>query len=311
MPTDTPPATVRRTSFYFSTTRSEFISGVGRIADEDIVRFDVESGQFSLTFDGSAQGLPRDADVNALALLSDGSILMSFQDSLTVPGISEVVDDSDLLLFDGAAYSLYLDGSDVGLTQREEDIDALGLTVGGELVVSTAGSFTVDGLDGSGEDLILFYAASLGTTTSGVFDMYFDGDDVDLSSSREDVGGTCLIRGEATYPEVYLTTRGRFSVPGLQGSGDNVFRFQPESLGPSTGGTFDRGVFFDAGEPDMGAFDLDAIWVATDSRIEATMGAATTTHAHSTESILHRIGESILVHVRAWIPARVRAWASR
>ncbi len=310
-PTATPLTHVSPSFVYFSTTRSETVPGIGRIEDEDIVRYDVESGTYSLLFSGSARGLPRSADINALAVLPNGSMLMSFQDSLMVPGIGEVVDSSDLVIFDGAGFRLYLDGSDVGLTEKEEDIDALGLTIGGELVLSTAGSFSVNGLGGNGEDLILFYAASLGATTSGIFDMYVDGSSVELDSRSENVDGTCLVYEGTSSVEIYLTTRGRFFVPGLQGSGEDIFRFQPTSLGASTSGTFDPGMFSGTRALGMGAFDVDAIWIAEEGGTEATMVAPTASDAHSAESILELVRESILEPVMAWIPDSVRQWILR
>jgi hypothetical protein len=198
---------------------------------------------------------------------------MSFQDPVDVPGIIGSVDDSDLVLFDGASFSLYFDGSDVGLAHNGEDLDTIGLTAAGELVMSTRGSLSVSGLSGDDEDLVLFHPTSLGETTTGSFEMYLDGGDVGLASSSEDVDGMCLVDRGTTHPDVYLTTTGKFSVPGLEGADEDVFRFQPTSLGPNTSGSFGRGVFFGAGSSDVGALDLDAIWVVTDSQINSTVAA--------------------------------------
>lgn len=127
---------------------------------------------------------------------------------------------------------MYFDGSDVGLTQSAEDIDALGFTSDGKLlIISTTGSFSVTGASGGDEDLIAFTPTSLGTNTSGTWALYFDGSDVGLNDSgTEDINGVDI----DSAGNVYLTTLGAFSVAGLSGGGEDVFRCTPLTLGSTT-----------------------------------------------------------------------------
>ena len=70
-----------------------------------------------------------------LAILPDGRLLISTSGKATVPGVT--AEDEDLLLFTPAVgglgantagtWSLLLDGSDVGLTSDNEDLDAIAL----------------------------------------------------------------------------------------------------------------------------------------------------------------------------------------
>ena len=69
------------------------------------------------------------------------------------------------------SFSLYFDGSDVGLsTSSGEDIDAAAVDAAGRIYLSTLGSFAVNGASGEDEDVFVFTPATLGTTTAGTFD---------------------------------------------------------------------------------------------------------------------------------------------
>ena len=61
-------------------------------ADEDIHFFD--GSKFSWIFDGSDLGLAATA-VDAFAVPGENIVLLSFRDQISLPGISETVDDSD------------------------------------------------------------------------------------------------------------------------------------------------------------------------------------------------------------------------
>ncbi|MFH0983586.1 MAG: S8 family serine peptidase [Planctomycetota bacterium] len=216
------------------------VPGVGTVQNEDIVAYDTGAGTWSLVFDGSDVGLGGFA-VNGMAVLPDGDILLTFTAAGTVGGVA--MDDSDIVRFTPTAlgattagsFSLYFDGSDVGLTVNDEDLDAIGLLSDGRLVVSVIGNFSGTGASGVDEDLFVFNATSLGATTAGSFAMYFDGSDVGLStSSNEDVDAA----GFTTSGTILLSTLGSFSVTGVSGADEDLFEFAPTSLGSTTSGTF-------------------------------------------------------------------------
>jgi hypothetical protein len=218
---------------------STAVPGVGTVQDEDIVSYDEVSGLWALEFDGSDVGLGG-LEISGHAVMQSGDLLMSFTVAGTVGGIA--VDDSDIVRFTPTAmgattagtFSLYFDGSDVGLTTYGEDVDAIALAADGRLIISTTGSASISGASGADEDLFLFTATSLGANTSGSFTQYFDGSDVGLStSSSEDTDAvTFTLTGDLLF-----STIGSFSVSGLSGTDEDVAQFTG-SFGSSTSGSF-------------------------------------------------------------------------
>ena len=205
-------------------------------------------------FDGSDVGVT--GDVDGLALMPDGSLLISLAAAATISGLG-TVDDSDIIRFvpttlganTAGTFQWYFDGSDVGLTADSEDIDAIDFAPDGRLVVSTLGSFSVTGASGNDEDLFAFSSTSLGSATSGTWSWYFDGSDVGLTGSTEDVNGLWI---DPANNRIYLTAAGAFSVTGVSGDGADSFVCTPGSLGATTSCTFnmywDGSTFGFAGE---------------------------------------------------------------
>ncbi len=216
-----------------------------KYTDEDILAWDPVTGVWYMVFDGSDVGL-HDTDVDALYWMDDGTFLLSFYTPIAIAGLG-TVDDSDIVRFTptqlgrdtAGSFSLYLDGSTYGLDAPGEDIDAIGFSPGGNLVVSTLSTFGVPGASGLDEDLIEFDSGS------GTWALYFDGSDVGLSeSANEDVWGAWIA---PVGGEIYLTTMHLFGLPnGLSGDGDDVFRCTPTSLGDNTACTWDTQVYWNA-----------------------------------------------------------------
>jgi len=71
----------------------------------------------------------------------------------------------------------YLDGSDVDITQRRENINAIALQ-GDDLLLSTSGRFQAAGLVAQDEDVFRFTPSSLGVDSQGSFEpsLVFDDD---------------------------------------------------------------------------------------------------------------------------------------
>jgi len=216
------------------------VPGVGTVTNEDIVAYDLGAGTWSWIFDGSDVGLGSFA-IDGTQLLSDGRILLSFTAAGTVGGVA--MDDSDVLQFTptslgsttAGTFAMLFDASDVGLTSADEDVDAVGVTSDGRLVISTLGPFAVTGVSGQDEDLLVFNATSFGTVTAGSFQMYFDGSDVGLSTSAsEDIDGADL----TVAGTILLSTVGNFSVTGASGTSQDVLEFFPTTLGSTTAGTY-------------------------------------------------------------------------
>ncbi|MBI5289476.1 MAG: S8 family serine peptidase, partial [Chloroflexi bacterium] len=157
----TPTPTLPPPVMYF-TLLNDGTVGSFAAANEDIIGWDGAAG-FTLLFDGSDVGLGA-LSVDAFARLSANQLLLSFSVPGSVPGIAGTVDDSDLVLFTASSlgsvttgtFGLYFDGSDVGLSNTSEDIDAVELLANGHLLVSVTGSFQAPGASGADEDIVEF-----------------------------------------------------------------------------------------------------------------------------------------------------------
>jgi hypothetical protein len=246
---------------YFALLASDTVGGVS-VANEDIVAWDGDTG-FSLYFDGSDVGLGG-FGIDAFAVLTNGEILLSLTGEGSVPGISGTVDDSDVVKFTSTSlgddtagsFELYFDGSDVGLTGAGEDVDAIELLPNGHLLISVIDVLSVTGLSAQDEDIAEFAPSSLGSTTAGTWGLYFDGSDVALANSgSEDIDGLALDGAGG----IYLSTLGDFSATGIAGADDDVFIFDPATLGATTTGTYQPSLFFDGSPHGLGPNDLIAI----------------------------------------------------
>ena len=250
---------------YVSSTSGGTVGGVS-FADEDILSYDTGSGTWAMFIDGSDIGLSGSGsrDVDAFYIMSDGSVLLSFVGATTIPNVGSV-DDSDIVRFTptstgsttAGTFSMYFDGSDVGLTSNSEDVDAIGIAPDGRLLISTTGNPSVSGVSGDAdEDLLAFTATSLGSTTSGTWAMYFDGSDVGLNNSgSEETGGTWVDNAN----NIYLTAKGTFSVSGLSGDGSDIFVCAGSTPGSSTSCTFS--LFWDGSANGFGSEITDGIHV--------------------------------------------------
>jgi len=252
--TDQPTAVM-----YLSLLNDATLPGGLTVANDDILAFD--GSAFSLYFDGSDVGLTSFA-IDGFSIIGPTQILMSFTTSGTVGGVA--MDDSDVLRFTatslGAAtagtFSMYFDGSDVGLSTAGEDVDAVELLADGRLLVSTTNTATLpEGFSVEDEDLLAFTPTSLGTVTAGSWAVYFDGSDVGLSNSAEDVDAVAV----DASGKLYLSTTGNFAVTGISGPDEDVFVFTPSALGSTTQGTFASVRFFDGSLYGLAANDVFAI----------------------------------------------------
>ncbi|MEM7130407.1 MAG: putative Ig domain-containing protein [Chloroflexota bacterium] len=229
-----PPPTGTHRVLYLSSTTVGTVAGV-KFKDEDILAYDMAANTWSLYFDGSDVGLGQ-SDVDALALLDDGSILLSLIKEFDITGIG-LVDDSDIVRFiptslganTAGNFEWYFDASDVELTSNGEDINGMTILDDGRLVLSTLGNVKTTNLTAKDEDLILFTPTQLGSDTAGSWSLYFDGSEVGLNTtSDEDIFGAWV---DETTDEIYLTTKGTFDVEDISGSGSDIFICMPESIG--------------------------------------------------------------------------------
>lgn len=278
--TATPTATPTYVAAQLILISSDANGNIGGLAyrDEDIIANDPTTNAWSLIFDGSDVGLGN-VDVDAFTFLADGRLLLSVDKDFTLNNFGKV-DESDILVFTATslgdntagAWALYFDGSDVGLSDSGEDIDALDFDQNGNLVISVTGSFKAPGITGNDEDLFVLTNGALGDNTSGTWALYFDGSDVSLSSSDEDLQALWIDHAQS---QLYFATHGDYSLPGgLKGNEDDIILCTYTSLGANTACTFTR---FWNGDRDHN-FDDDAIdglaLRTTPSLAAASSGAA-------------------------------------
>jgi hypothetical protein len=257
-PTNTPTSTTE--TMYVSSNSNGTVGGVS-FNDEDIISYNSGSGAWAMVFDGSDVSVT--ADLDAFGWLSDGDLVFSLDSAATVTGLGTVA-DTDLVRFHpttlgtntSGSFAWYFDGSDVGLTTTNEDVDAFAFAPDGDLLFSTIGTFSVTGASGDDKDLIKFHPSQLGSTTAGTWSFYFDGSDVGLTTTSEDINGAWV--DDATG-NIYLTTLGDFSVTGASGTGADVFMCDPTSLGTTTACTFGPGRYWTGGDHGFGAEIMDAL----------------------------------------------------
>jgi hypothetical protein len=148
-------------------------------------------------------------NVDALALLPDGDLIISTSGDVIVPGVTAT--GLDLLRFTPSAlgtatrgtWSLYFDGSDVAPALANATLDAVALLMDGSLLVSFDGEVQVDGVTASDDDILRFFPDKLGDTTRGRFRMYLDGSAVGLRGGI----GALESRASPRSPFVVPSTR--------------------------------------------------------------------------------------------------------
>jgi PKD repeat protein len=231
--------------YYLSFSTSTALPGVGTVDDDDVVTYDPGSNSWALYFDGSDVGLGG-TDVDALEVRADGSLILSFDSAtFTVPGLTggpsgTTAEDSDLILFTpvttgattSGSFSFLLDGSDLGLTTSNEDIDGVD-EVPGALRISTLGAFSVTGASGEDEDVLNLANPVFGSASSGTWSLFFDGSDVGFSSTvDEDLDAIEFLPAGS----LLFSTLGTYSAAGGAGESEDASTFTG-TFGPTTSGT--------------------------------------------------------------------------
>ena len=257
------------TSMLISLRDSDTIQGVS-VQNNDIISVELVNGTVSMVIDMS-DVLSTTVSVDAVSLLDDGSYVLSFEDDLSIPGLTggpngTSVDQQDLIRFvpvsigdnTSGSFEFYFDGSDVGLTENGEDIDGASVAPNGDLYFSFAGAFDVAGAAGRDEDIVRFVPTSLGSNTSGSFSLDFDGsaDDVKLANKGEDVDACHFHSADGDFS---LSTTGAFRIPSNhKGRDDDVITFLPTSLGENnTNGVWMKTA--DGNAYDLQSADIDAL----------------------------------------------------
>ena len=166
--------------------------------------------------------------------------------------------NEDILAFQASSgsWSMFFDGSDVGLGGT--DLDAFDIQSDGSILLSLATDFSLANfgtVDDS--DILRFTPTSLGPTTAGSFSWFFDGSDVGLTASGDDVDAI----GLAPNGALLISVRGSFSGNGASGADEDLFTFSG-TTGAATSGTFS--LYFDGSDVGLNssaAEDVNGAWV--------------------------------------------------
>jgi hypothetical protein len=149
------------------------LPGLGIVDDSDIVRFLPQSlgatttGTFELFLRGADVGLTTDnEDIDAITKDTAGRLVISTLGDGSVPSATGTlaVADEDLIVLNGNVWELLFDGSDVGLTDVNEDLSGAWIDDRGFTLV-TLGAYTMPALSGDAGDIFRCLPTSTGENT--------------------------------------------------------------------------------------------------------------------------------------------------
>lgn len=166
--------------------------------------------------------------------------------------------DEDIVAYDTAndTWSLYLDGTDVGLNNDgARDSNAFYVMDDGSILISVYGATTlpdVGAVDDS--DIVRFVPTVPGDNSAGSFTWYFDGSDVGLDSDAEDIVAMAL----TDDGKLVISTRDDGDV-GFAFDDDDLLQFDPATLGADTTGTWS--LLFEGSDVGLGGEDIRGLWI--------------------------------------------------
>lgn len=194
----------------------------------DILKWD--EGGWSKWFDGAAEGLSNRHDIDAIAVPdgSTGQVYLTFAaNRAPVPGILGPTFGQDVIYYDGANYSLYIDGSDLGLTTVSEKIDSLEVLPNGApgceavVLLSTQGNGRVNGLGAiRGADILIMCLEQSGDNTLFSWLGILRGSDLGMPNNAT------IALSMASYgaDEMFLLSRNVFNVGSAVGGHSSIYR---------------------------------------------------------------------------------------
>jgi len=151
----------------------------------------------------------------------------------------------------------------------------------GSILMSFEGALNLSPLDRvSDADIVRFVPTQLGAATRGVFSLYFDGDDVGLTTANEDIDAIAL----DPNGNLVISTIGKVEAPGVTGQDEDLLQFVAASLGASTTGTWSLLLDGSLVGLTAGSEDVSALWIdpVQGDRYLSTKGkyAAASSHNH-------------------------------
>ncbi|MEM9378311.1 MAG: PQQ-dependent sugar dehydrogenase [Planctomycetota bacterium] len=228
-------------SVYLSFADDVTLPGGAVARPEDVARYDLQAGTWSIFLDGSSVGLTE--SIEGFHVLRTGQVLLSLRGQQAIAGLiggpsGDLVEPFDVVRYDAGNGRIYfhLDGSDLFFLRRPGNgIDGIAQLADGRVIVSTATRSTIAGLNVRDEDAAA-YIGSYGAASRGLFSLAFDGSAVGLGQPREDVDGLCVAPGG----ELMVSTRDSADVPDVgEIVGGDVVRLEGSfGSGAATSGVF-------------------------------------------------------------------------
>ncbi len=230
-------------SIYISANREHSVDG-NAYARGDILKQN-RDGDWTMQFDASDVGVPAAVDLHAFTFLDDGSMLMTFDRSVTLRGLTEPVTPWDVVRFvptnlgsdtAGMFMSCPFDSENF-LSTSGEEIDALHYA-DGALYLSTTGSYTIEqqsywGFDGKDEDIIKVVPNAELCDGQGTFwETYVHKDYSPVAGlATEDIQSLWL-DGQG-QPHISLTNA--FTINGVSGDQKDILQLTGDGLGEYDG----------------------------------------------------------------------------
>lgn len=191
---------------------------------------------------------------------STDSLYVSPAAAANIGGVAATPQDILFRNGPGNSWSMYFDGSDVGITKP---IAAFAYDSEGNILLAFKANQPIAGLGTvTTWDVVKFMPTSLGATTTGSFAWYIDGSDVGLATSGEKIDALDILEDG----RVLVSIVGTLAAP-KQGGGtlkaqdEDVVAFVPTALGATTTGTwapyFDGTPMSGMGVEDMAGVDVD------------------------------------------------------
>ncbi|MFK7820362.1 MAG: hypothetical protein AB8G99_16695, partial [Planctomycetaceae bacterium] len=146
------------------------------------------------------------------------------------------------------------------LTSTTADVFFYSLAAPGELENSDGSTLSVDDSD--------IVKLTVFSTNTWAHEIYFDGSDVGLASSNEDIDGLS-VRDDGSF---LISTKGNAKVPGATAKGGDLMVFTPSSLGEETTGVWD--VYFDGSDVGLkNAAKIDGVSELSDGTLLLSLKA--------------------------------------
>jgi hypothetical protein len=222
--------------FFISPSGNATLGGIAA-QGADILRYTKSTNTWTMVYDGSVRGTPK--NITAFALLDDGSLLLVFSANQVIAGLGTAT-PYDVVEFTPAtpnvfplgpgAYNWFFQGKPKGLTTAGEKIDALDL-VGNRLLLSIAAAGSVP-LSPSGvlkpadEDVFVFNVGANQWETA----LLIDGSSIP-GLGVEDING---VWDDPQSGDYYVTILGAFNLGGVKGNGKSIIKLSPNGAGSWT-----------------------------------------------------------------------------